>query len=211
MKKTIIPRLRRTAYLSGLIGAMVFLGATVPASAQIGDPELGERVWREISNCADCHGWAGDGVPDIPQEQGADLRESLLTPEFAFEVIRCGRPGTAMPAFRRNTWSEIIPCYGMTEPMAPGMQPERSESPLSDRFIEALVAFVFQDFVGQGPVTHEYCVGVFGDDSLRCNRYPAAAEVGVDAGDEPAPAEPAEPAPAEPAEAAPMPRPDHDG
>lgn len=205
MRNTITLGRPRTSYFVGLIAALVMGGTIGPAAAQVGDPELGERVWREISNCADCHGWAGDGVPDIPQEQGADLRESFLTPELAFEVIRCGRPGTAMPSFRRNTWSEIIPCYGMTEPMAPGMQPERSESPLSDRFIEALVAFVFQDFAGQGPVTREYCVGVFGDDSVRCNRYPAAAEIGAgDDGDDPAPA-------AEPAEAEPMPRPDHDG
>lgn len=160
-----------------LITSGSLAASSVASLAQEGDPSLGERVWRDLSNCADCHGWAGDGVPDIPQEQGANLRESLLTPEMALEVIRCGRPGTQMPSFRRNTWSEIIPCYGMTEPLAPGMQPERSESPLSDRFIEGLVAFLFQDFIGQGPVTREYCVGVFGEGSARCNSYPPAADL----------------------------------
>ena len=177
-------------------GIVAALATTTPASAQInGDPELGERVWREIANCGDCHGWAGDGVPDIAQRSGANLRDSLLTPEladFAIETIRCGRPGTQMPSYRRNTWSDIIPCYGMNAPMGPGLQPERSESPLSDRFIEALVAFIFRDFIGAGPVTREYCTSVFTENPGRCEAYPTAEELAAAA---PAAAEAAAPAP----------------
>lgn len=176
--------------------ALVLLaGATLagPSLAQNGDPDLGARVWRDLSNCGDCHGWAGDGIPNVAQESGANLRDSLLTPaavDFVIETIRCGRPGTAMPSFRRNTWSDIIPCYGMTEPLAPGVQPERSQSPLSDRFIEALVAFIFRDFIGAGPVTREYCASVFSEGNVRCDAYPTEAELaaaGTAAEEPPAP------------------------
>jgi hypothetical protein len=171
--------------------------ATTPASAQDGDPGLGERVWREIANCGDCHGWAGDGVPDIAQRSGANLRDSFLTPElaeFAIETIRCGRPGTQMPSFRRNTWTDIIPCYGMNEPMEGGLQPARADSPLSDRFIEALVAFIFRDFIGAGPVTREYCQTVFSVNSQRCTAYPTEVELAPPEGPS-APANDTPPAP----------------
>lgn len=180
-------------YAAVVLAASVgFAVGITTASAQMGDPGLGERVWRELSTCAECHGWAGDGVPDIPQRQGANLRESLLTPEMVFEVIRCGRPGTAMPSFRRNTWSEIIPCYGMIAPMGGALQPVRSDSPLSDRFTEALVAFVFQDFIGQGPVSREYCEDVFSAGNPRCAPYPTEAELAAGA----LPVDPAAVAPA---------------
>ena len=174
MRKPNIKPLSLTA--AATLALMVALPWSGPAIAQDGDPELGARVWRELSNCGDCHGWAGDGDADIAQQSGPSLRESLITPEFAFETIRCGRPGTPMPSFRRNTWSEIIPCYGMTRPLDPPMQPNNSDNPLSDRFIQALVAFIFQDFIGAGEVTREYCVSVFGEDSARCPGYPTEAE-----------------------------------
>jgi hypothetical protein len=151
---------------------------STPASAQQieGDPALGERVWRELSVCANCHGWAGDGVPDIPQFGGANLRETTITPEVAYETIRCGRPGTSMPSFFRGAWTERVPCYGMTAPMERGMQPDPADTPLADRYIKAVVAFIFEDFAGKGPVTREYCESVF-ENASRCAAYPPAAEV----------------------------------
>ncbi|MCC6983298.1 MAG: cytochrome c [Bauldia sp.] len=162
--------------LPALAAAAVLLGLTSPAPAQDlgGDPDLGARVWRELSVCAECHGWAGDGVPDIPQFGGANLRETALTPELAYETIRCGRPGTSMPAFFRGAWSERIPCYGMTAPMERGVQPDAAATPLADRYIKAVVAFIFRDFAGQGPVTREYCESVFSN-AARCSAYPPAA------------------------------------
>jgi hypothetical protein len=161
--------------LSAFAVAAVLTGLTTPVSAQNieGDPELGSRVWRELSVCADCHGWAGDGVPDIAQLGGANLRETALTPELAYETIRCGRPGTAMPSFFRGAWSERVPCYGMTAPMERGVQPDEAASPLADRYIKAVVAFIFRDFAGQGPVTREYCESVL-ENPGRCTAYPPA-------------------------------------
>lgn len=161
-----LPALAVTALLTGL-------STPAPAQNLNGDPDLGARVWRELSVCSECHGWAGDGVPDIPQFGGANLRETALTPELAYETIRCGRPGTAMPTFFSGAWSERVPCYGMTAPMPAGMQPDAAASALADRYIKAVVAFIFRDFAGQGPVTREYCQSVFSN-AARCDAYPAA-------------------------------------
>lgn len=156
--------------------AMTAAMAVAPANAQEGDPEVGASAWRS-GQCKDCHGWAGDGVPENRQASGPNLRESLLSPEQMLEVIRCGRPGTDMPSFRANAWTDIIPCYGMTEPLAGAMAPEVGGRTLGDRTIAGLVAFIFRDFVGQGPVTQEYCLETIGEDSTRCEGYPTEAAI----------------------------------
>jgi len=166
---------RRGAWIAGLTIAFGLLSGA--AIAQQGDAEAGKRIWRETTNCKDCHGWSGDGVPEIPQMEGANLRLSGLDAEMAREIIRCGIPGTLMPSFRRNTWSQIIPCYGMTEPMEADMQPSPSQGPLPDRSIDALLAFLFKEVINVGPVTFEYCESYFGAGSLRCNDYPKQAAV----------------------------------
>lgn len=150
------------------------------ASAQEGDPGIGADAWRSAA-CKQCHGWAGDGVPEDNQSQGANLRDSLLNFEQLVEAIRCGRPGTAMPSFRRNAWTDIIPCYGMTQPLEGAMSPV-IEAPLGDRTINGLAAFILQDFAGQGPVSREYCWAIIGPESTRCDGYPTEAEIAAAAG-----------------------------
>ena len=160
------------------LAASAFVGLAI---AQDGDPELGSDRWRSGA-CKQCHGWAGDGVPEDNQSEGISLRISLLSPEQMAEVIKCGRPGTGMPSFRNNAWTDIVPCYGMTARLADGLQPAM-EGGLTDRSINGLVAFIFEDFVDQGPVTREYCHEIVGADASRCEAYPTAAEVAAEAGD----------------------------
>lgn len=85
-----------------------------------------------------------------------------------------------MPSFLRNAWTERNPCYGQTAPLAGGLQPEEAENALSDRWIQAVVAFIFRDFIGQGPVTKEYCQSVFSEDNPRCDGYPSEADLAAD-------------------------------
>jgi mono/diheme cytochrome c family protein len=171
-------QLRLAAIVTGVF-AIVMAGSAGSAFAQDGDPEIGADAWRS-GVCKQCHGWAGDGVPENNQSAGPSLRLSLLTPEQMVEAIRCGRPGTDMPSFRRNAWTEIIPCYSMTAPLEGAMAPV-IESPLGDRTINGLVAFIFRDFVDQGPVTREYCWEIVGRDSTRCDAYPTEEEVAAEA------------------------------
>ncbi|HUV32501.1 MAG TPA: c-type cytochrome [Devosiaceae bacterium] len=158
-----------------LAGGLAALISVAPAVAQDGDAEAGAAAWR-TGPCKDCHGWAGDGQPDVSQFNGANLRTTALGPEDVTEVIRCGIPGTEMPSWRNNAWTEIIPCFGMTEPLDQG-QPNKGGRTLGDRTINNLVAFIFRDFVGQETVTREYCEQINGADSTRCPPYPSEAEV----------------------------------
>lgn len=160
--------------------AFALLGGATSASAQEGDPEVGAAAWR-AGECKQCHGWAGDGVPENNQAEGPSLRISALTPEMMLEVIRCGRPGTDMPSFRQNAWTEIIPCYGMTEPLQGAQAVNIAGRTLGDRTINGLVAFIFRDFVDQGPVTREYCWEIIGPDSVRCDGYPTEEELAAEA------------------------------
>ena len=170
-----------------------------PAVAQEGDPEFGETTWKSAP-CQECHGWAGDGVPETPQYEGANLRQSFLGPEDVAEVIKCGIPGTYMPSFRNNAWTEHVPCYGMSEPMEAPLQPSQGERMFGDRAINGLVAFLFRDIIQKGPVTREYCTEMLGPESPRCTAYPPAAEVAAAGNAAAAPADAAaaaEPAPAQ--------------
>lgn len=155
--------------------------AASTASAQEGDADLGFQVW-QAAPCKDCHGWFGHGIGEVPQYEGPNLRErDYLTPEDVAEIVRCGRPGTPMPSFRNNAWTEIIPCYGTTEPYTDGTQPPKGDIPLGDRAINNLVAYLFRDIIGKGAVTREVCVGALGPDSPRCPTYPTAAEAAAQA------------------------------
>ena len=165
---------RKAAVFSAVFGVTLAAFA-MTAEAQEGDADLGADAWQSAA-CKQCHGWAGDGVPEDNQQDGVSLRETLLTAEFLIETIRCGRPGTGMPSFRRNAWTEIIPCYGLTQPPEGAFAPA-IESPIGDRTINNLVAFILRDFAGQGPVSREYCWLRVGPDSTRCDGYPTEAEI----------------------------------
>lgn len=169
---------KKSRFVSGASAAFMLaaFGMASGAQAQEGDPERGADAWRS-GECKQCHGWAGDGVPENNQSEGPSLRISLLSPEQMVEVIRCGRPGTPMPSFRNNAYTDIIPCYGLTEPIEGAMAVDLGGRMLGDRTIDGLVAFIFRDFVDQGPVTREYCWEIIGEDSTRCDAYPPAAEV----------------------------------
>jgi len=151
------------------------------AFAQEGDADAGAEIWR-TAQCQQCHGWAADGIGVNPQMEGPSLRDTFLLPAMVADVIKCGRPGTAMPMFRNNAWTPIVPCYGRTEPMADNM-PIPGDRTFSDRAINNIVAFLFRDIVGAGPVTNEYCIAFLGPDSARCAGYPTEAEIAADAAD----------------------------
>jgi hypothetical protein len=69
----------------------------------------------------------------------------------------------------------------MIQPLEGAMAPVL-ENPIGDRTINGLVAFIFRDFVGQGPVTREYCFQIVGEGETRCEAYPTEAEVAAGAG-----------------------------
>ena len=158
--------------------ALALLFVPLAASAQDADAVLGRQVWQSLANCRECHGWAANGQQELPQQpQGANLRETSLTPADMAEVIRCGRPATEMPYFGGNaTWGPNGKCYGMTRAEAGPMMPIKADSSLSDRQISSVVAYIFASLVGKGPITREECDAFFGAGQAKCAGYAAAGK-----------------------------------
>ncbi len=147
-----------------------------PASAQATpDPALvalGEQSWKERFPCRNCHGGMADGVGDIPQEQGPNLRTAdYLTPELVAELIRCGRPGTGMPYFDSRAYSDGR-CYGMTAQNDAALIPPHGTPNATQRSIDGLVAFLFANFIGKNAApTRAECVAIWGETAETCLRF----------------------------------------
>ena len=157
-------------------------GAGLPAAAQTTPytPEpalvaLGKSMWKDQVPCRECHGAMGNGIPDIPQQpSGANFRTTTLSPEDLATTIKCGRPGTEMPHFDPKAYTDTR-CYGSTAADMGTNVPPVGMS-LSDRQVNALVAFIEATFVGKGDPTFEQCVAFWGEGASTCARYPHAAK-----------------------------------
>jgi len=136
---------------------------------------LGEQIWKTKATCRSCHGALGNGVGDIPQEpQGANFRETALTPDLFKETIQCGRIGTAMPHFDPKAYVDDR-CFGMTAADL-GKDVPPSGGTLSPREMEAITQFVFATYVGKPAPTFEDCISFWGEGASTCTRYPKAAQ-----------------------------------
>jgi hypothetical protein len=139
-----------------------------PANAQ--DAEFGKDVWLGQANCADCHGWFGDGNAEDPRSpRGANLRETSLDKELLIEVILCGIPGTSMPHFDSRAYTDDR-CYGLTRADLDGSAPPTGSTALTRRHATGLANFILEYLVGKGEPTQEECVALLGPDSSRCSK-----------------------------------------
>jgi hypothetical protein len=135
----------------------------------------GRRLYMDKAQCAFCHGWAADGAGE-PQSNGgaANLRESHLSRDQLVEVIMCGRPGTPMPRFDEQAYTENR-CYGVTEAEVGAMMPPLPPgSTLRKREAEAIADYLLAKVIGRGPVTRQECEEAFGEGARSCGQYPAA-------------------------------------
>jgi mono/diheme cytochrome c family protein len=153
------------------IVAVTLLGTIVePALAQ--DFSYGRRLYLDKAQCGFCHGWAGDGAGEPQSNGGANLRQSFLNREQLIEIIMCGRPGTPMPRFDEDAYTDKR-CYDMTEAdlgtNVPTLPPG---STLQKREAEAIADYILAKFKGRGQVTREECEEVFGDGARSCRDYP---------------------------------------
>ena len=73
------------------------------------------RLYLQKGDCQACHGWAADGRKmDSQMPDGPNLRETRLDRARLITTIKCGRPGTGMPAFDKFAYSDGR-CYGMKQ------------------------------------------------------------------------------------------------
>ena len=145
-------------------GAPVTELATVdPAAA-----ERGFKVWRG-SDCAGCHGWAGNGEKIGENPKGPNLRPLTYDAATFKEVILCGRPSTRMPSHDPKAYDDDR-CYGLLAADLGDTKPPKGK-PMTDAEADDIVAFIMQDLVGRPEKpTLEECQRYYGKKPL-CNMY----------------------------------------
>src|SRR5215831_15046162 len=171
-----LPALRNAAR-STRAGVLLALLSGSAAWAQAADPSdiaEGGRLFRQKANCQACHGWAGDGRKmDTQMPDGANLRETKLDRQDLVMVIKCGRPGTGMPAFDRFAYSDGR-CYGLKQAdlRASGQRMPDPPSTLQVREVEAIADFLFAKVVNQGPMDRAKCIQFWGSEVEACEEFP---------------------------------------
>jgi hypothetical protein len=158
--------------------AMVLLatpanGARViaPQAPDAGDIAEGMRLYLRKGDCQTCHGWAADGrkmdsqMPDSP-----NLRESRLDRARLIMTIKCGRPGTGMPAFDKFAYTDGR-CYGMKQA---DLKSKMADPPATfqQREIDLVADFLMLRVVGKGPMDRAKCIEYWGSDVEACREFP---------------------------------------
>jgi hypothetical protein len=158
-----------------LLAAVLLWTAT--ARAQAPDPAdiaAGLRLFQQKGNCQACHGWAGDGQKtDSQMPDGANLRQSTLDRATLVTVIKCGLPGSNMPAFDRFAYSDGR-CYGLKQADLVARKLVMPDPPatLQAREIELLADFMVAKMIGKGAMTRAACVDFWGGERDVCNGLP---------------------------------------
>jgi mono/diheme cytochrome c family protein len=105
----------------------------------------GEAAWNKAA-CLQCHGSSGEGGMGGEFPAGPSLRTTLLNRAMLADAIRCGRPGTQMPAWLDGAYTDIS-CYGL--PKGPPPAGLELTPVLSSDEIDALVDYMMAKMVGK--------------------------------------------------------------
>ena len=164
----------RISLLSGALAACLLAGTARAQSADPADIAAGMRLFHQQAHCQACHGWAGDGhKADNQMPDGADLRASTLDRATLILTIKCGRPGTDMPAFDKFAYSDGR-CYGLKAADLKTRQLSMFDSPatLAPNEVEYLADFLMTKVIGKGPLDHAKCIAFWGSDVEVCKDLP---------------------------------------
>src|SRR5215470_17446464 len=158
--------------------AMVAIAAlAIPAAAararQTADPAdiaEGMNLYLHKGDCQSCHGWAADGRKmDSQMPDGSNLRETRLDRARIATTIKCGRPGTGMPAFDKFAYSDGR-CYGMKQA---DLKTPMADPPATfqQREIDLVTDFLLAKVVGKGPMDHAKCIAYWGSEVDACRDF----------------------------------------
>lgn len=166
--------LSRLVLSVGIVAALVARMATQAQAPDAGDIAEGMRLYQQKANCQACHGWAADGRKmDSQMPDGPSLRETKLNRSALALTIKCGRPGTNMPAFDKFAYSDGR-CFGMKQADLQAFATRMPDPPatLQPREIEIVADFLFAKVIGQGPMDHAKCIDYWGSDVDACREFP---------------------------------------
>ena len=120
------------------------IGLAVPALAQDNSGlAVGKGVWTR-GGCFNCHGERGQGGDGGDYPVGPSFSKVTYDKATMVEVVSCGRPGTPMPAWLKDAYTNVA-CYGMPV----GSIPSGVTAPaiFTADEIKALVDYIFATFV----------------------------------------------------------------
>lgn len=170
-------RTAKFARVAALAAAAVLTIASfgTPAFAQEGKAtyeqsqvDAGFKVFKG-SDCAGCHGWAGNGQKIGENPEGPSLRQIDMDDAVLKETILCGRPSTSMPSHDPKAYTDDR-CYGMDAAAAAGMAPHKGK-PMTSEQADDLVAYIQTELVGKSDKpTLEECQKYYGAKPV-CNSY----------------------------------------
>lgn len=161
-------------YAAGFVafGALTFAGACHAAeNAQ----ETGQAIYKR-ANCVGCHKWHGGGGGGYGGA-ALSLRKTELSKEQIIETVTCGRPGTGMPYFSRDSYpadkTQPPKCYGLSWKDLETMQLAQGGVFLKPDEIEAVAGYVLSHIKGKGDPALADCTAFFGEGSSACEVYKA--------------------------------------
>jgi mono/diheme cytochrome c family protein len=141
--------------------------AQAPDAADVAE---GMRLYLQKGDCQACHGWAADGRKmDSQMPDGSNLRETRLDRARLIQTIKCGRPGTGMPAFDKFAYSDGR-CYGMKKADLKTAMPDPPAT-FQQREIELVADFLFLKAIGKGPMDRAKCIEYWGSDVDACREF----------------------------------------
>jgi mono/diheme cytochrome c family protein len=130
----------------------------------------GMRLYLQKGDCQACHGWAADGRKmDSQMPDGSNLRETRLDRARLIMTIKCGRPGTGMPAFDKFAYSDGR-CYGMKQADLKSPMPDPAAT-FQPREIDLVADFLLLKVVGKGPMDRAKCIEYWGSDVDACREF----------------------------------------
>jgi mono/diheme cytochrome c family protein len=155
------PQEHRAGAVIVMISAIALTCSTAVVAQNEDKVKAGVTAWRN-SGCADCHGAFANGEKERDESpSGADLRRARLNAEELKLAIRCGRPGTGMPAFEEGGSG----CPGGSGDLYP------APSKLSPEEIDNVVAYLQARIVGKGKITKQECLLYYTDKPDWCDDY----------------------------------------
>lgn len=142
-------------------------GAQAPDKADVAE---GMNLYLHKGDCQSCHGWAADGRKmDSQMPDGSNLRETRLDRARLVTTIKCGRPGTGMPAFDKFAYTDGR-CYGMKQADLKSPMPDPPAT-FQPREVDLVVDFLMQKVVGKGPMDRAKCIEYWGSDVDACREF----------------------------------------
>ena len=166
----------RRALPGVVVAVAIAAGALVAPAAHTQAPDAadvaeGMTLYLHKGDCQACHGWAADGRKmDSQMPDGSNLRETRLDRARLILTIKCGRPGTGMPAFDKFAYSDGR-CYGMKEADLKSRMPDPPAT-FQQREIDMIADFLLAKIVGKGPMDRAKCIEYWGSDVDACREFP---------------------------------------